>query len=68
MIHVNKNINTSKRVKKIRKYSKGYVGVSKGNLRTIMQRKDKALQYSTSHLKKKKTYFEVYGFNELTLE
>lgn len=57
MIHVNKNINASKRVKKIRKYSKGYVRTSKGNLRAIMQRKDKALQYSTAHLKRKKNLF-----------
>ena len=33
MIHVNKNINASKRIKKIRKYSKGYIGVSKGKLK-----------------------------------
>lgn len=50
-----KNKNTT-RVKKIRNYSKGY-RVSKGNIRSILEKKDKALQHATTHLKQKKIKF-----------
>lgn len=54
MTHVkNKNFT---RIKKIRFYSKGY-RVSKGNIRSILEKKDKALQHATTHLKQKKNKF-----------
>ncbi len=55
MVHVKQGL--QKRSKKIRKKAKGYRGVSKGNLRMIIQRTEKALQYSYSHLKRKKRDF-----------
>jgi large subunit ribosomal protein L20 len=57
MIHIKTSLHTQKRHKKIRRNAKGYRGVSKGNLRTIMQRTEKALQYSYSHRRSKKRDF-----------
>jgi large subunit ribosomal protein L20 len=52
MIHVKKGI--KKQTKKIRQNGKGYFGVSKGNLRIILERMVKGLQHRYCHLKSKK--------------
>ncbi len=57
MTHIKTSSHTHKRHNKIRKNAKGYRGVSKGNLRTIIQRTEKALRYSYYHMKLKKRDF-----------